>query len=200
MSMGLGLGLGIGTSSRAATTLNPNGGPELLLQTEIVTTGDKSAEGQLIKAVAFPWLEIVDHLERNPEFLFQFRHAPRKFEEFIAACYDRQGFDVVLTPQRGDGGCDVIATRRDWGSIRFLAQVKAYAPGHLVTHGDVREMLGVLVDHPSASKGIITTTSDFQPGILKEDSTFAKYIPTRLELKNGRDTLDWIKSIKSEGA
>jgi len=198
MRMGIGLGLGMMPVARPA--IATNGGPELLLQAEIVLMGDKTAEGQLVKAAAFPWIEIVDHLERDPEFLFQFRHEHRKFEEFIAACYHRQGFEVTLTPQRGDRGRDVIAFKKGWGAVRFLEQAKAYAPGHLVDHDDVRAMLGVLYADPSASKGIITTTSDFQPGILKEGSEFAPFMPSRLELKNGKSTLEWIKSIRAEQA
>lgn len=197
--VGFGLGLGLGFTSSFNTPAQPrmaNGGPELLLQAEILHRGDKTNEGVLVRAVALPWFEIVDHLNRDPDFIHQFVAQPRKFEEFIAACYERAGFDeVVLTPQRGDGGRDVIATKNGWGSVRFLEQTKAYSPGHLVTHDDVRAMVGTLNMDPKASKGLVTTTSDFQPGILKSDSQFAQLIPHRLELKNGAATLEWIKSI-----
>lgn len=198
VGMGLNLGLGLGSSSRPAQPNISNGGPELLLQAEIVHRGDKTSEGVLVRAAAVPWLEIVDHLVRDPSFLFQFVQNPRKFEEFIAACYERAGFDeVTLTPQKGDRGRDVIAVKRGFGSVRFLEQTKAYSPGHLVTHDDVRGMIGTLTGDQRASKGLITTTSDFQPGILKPDSEFAQFLPHRLELKNGSATLDWIKSLSN---
>ena len=195
--VGMGLGLGLGLGNRRSTPSNiSNGGPELLLQTEILHRGDKTVEGVLVRAVAIPWLEIVQHLNRDASFLFQFVKNPRKFEEFIAASYERAGFDeIVLTPQRGDGGRDVIATKNGWGSVRFLEQTKAYSPGHLVTHDDVRAILGALSTDQKASKALITTTSDFQPGILKADSEFAAFVPHRLELKNGTKTLEWIRSI-----
>ena len=201
--VGMGLGLGLGLSPPPppppAQPINANGGPELLLQAEILSLGDKTHEGALVRAVSLPWLEIVEHLARNPDFLFSFVQNPRKFEEFIAACYDKAGFDeVTLTPQRGDGGRDVIVVKKGFGSIRFLEQVKAYSPGHLVTHDDVRAMAGTLMMDHNASKGIITTTSKFQPGILKPDSEFAKLMPHRLELKDGMATLDWIESIRAE--
>lgn len=198
MSLGLGLGLG---SSRvpAQPKIESNGGPEILLQAQLVVRGPKTAEGFLVRAAAFPWLEIADHLRREPDFLFQFAQNPNRFEEFIAGCYERAGFDeVILTPQRNDKGRDVIAIKRGFGSLRFLEQVKAYSPGHLVTHNDVRAMQGTLMGDPRASKGIITTTSDFQPGILKPGSEFAPFMPHRLELKNGAATLEWIESIRSE--
>lgn len=200
--VGMGIGLGLGFSSPRPSPVQPisgNGGPELLLQAEILSIGDKTSEGALVRAVSLPWLEIVDHLTRDPSFLFSFAQNPRKFEEFIAACYDKAGFDeVTLTPQRGDGGRDVIVVKKGFGSIRFLEQVKAYSPGHLVTHDDVRAMFGTLTMDHNASKGIITTTSQFQPGILKADSEFAKLMPHRLELKDGVATLEWIESVRAE--
>jgi restriction system protein len=173
------------------------GGPELLLQAQIVLHGSATHEGVLIKAVAQPWREIVDHLSKDASLLARFAQNPRFFEEFIAASYERAGFDeVTLTPQRGDGGRDVIAVKRGFGSIRFLEQTKAYSPGHLVTHDDIRAMLGVLYRDGNSSKGLVTTTSDFQPGILKKDSEFSPFLPHRLELKNGHDLVDWLKEIR----
>ena len=57
-------------------------------------------------------------------------------------------------------------------------------------------MLGSLTANPNSSKCIITTTSDFEPGIIKPGSDLAQFIPYRLELKNGPAILDWIESIK----
>jgi hypothetical protein len=65
----------------------------------------------------------------------------RKLEEMIAAAYDKAGFDeVILTPRSGDLGRDIIASRKDWGRVRFIDQVKAYKPGHLVTAEEVRAL------------------------------------------------------------
>lgn len=56
-------------------------------------------------------------------------------------------------------------------------------------------MLGVLSVDRNSSKGLITTTSDFQPGILKAGSEFGAFLPHRLELKNGADLLEWLNEI-----
>ncbi|MBI3468598.1 MAG: restriction endonuclease [Planctomycetes bacterium] len=169
--------------------------PEVLLQATIVNLGDRTNDGHLIIAVAIPWLAILREIERDPDFLFRFATNPRKFEEFIAGAYHRAGWpQVELTPRSNDGGRDVIATKPGFGSIRFLDQVKAYSPGTLVTHNDVRAMLGVLQTDVNASKGLITTTSDFQPGILSSDE-FKRFLPHRLELKNGRQLRGWLMSI-----
>jgi restriction system protein len=68
--------------------------------------------------------------------------------------------------------------------VRIIDQVKAYAPGHRVPANDVRALLGVLQADQAASKGLVTTTSDFAPGV-HTDPFIAPFIPTRLELVNG---------------
>lgn len=167
---------------------------ELLLQA-IVDPVEKSKEGQLIRAIAIPWLKIAKEIERDPNFLFHFAQNPRKFEEFIAATYAQEGWtDVILTPRSGDHGRDVIATKAGIGSIRFLDQCKAYSRGRLVRHEDVRAMYGVLNLYPNSSKAIITTTSDFQPGIMNSDE-FKAVMPHRLELRNGVALREWLQRI-----
>lgn len=168
--------------------------PELLLQATLVEQSSRTDEGVLIRSVALPWLQIYRQIGRDPHFLMQFVGHPRKFEEFIAGVYCQAGFEVTLTPRSGDGGRDVIASRPGFGAIRFLEQIKAYKPGHLVTHDDVRAILGVLSADLNASKCLITTTSDFQPTVTTCDQ-FKPFIPNRLELKNGKQTLEWLKSI-----
>lgn len=172
-----------------------SGGSVLLLQS-VVSLHGSVADGQLVRCLSIPWQAIVMEIERDPRFLPQFSTQHRRFEEFLAASYERAGFEVTLTPQRGDRGRDVIATLRGLMTIRILDQAKAYKPGHLVTHDDVRAMLGTLATDSNASKGVITTTSDFQPGILSGDE-FERFLPYRLELKNGQQLTQWLSSIKN---
>lgn len=171
-----------------------NEGSVLLLQS-VVSFHGSVADGQLVQCLSVPWQAIVSEIERNPNFLPQFATQHRRFEEFLAASYERAGFEVTLTPQRGDRGRDVIATLRGLMTVRILDQAKAYKPGHLVTHDDVRAMLGTLATDSNASKGVITTTSDFQPGILSGDE-FDRFVPYRLELKNGLQLSQWLSDIK----
>lgn len=168
--------------------------PELLLQAEILDLGEKTDEGNIVRTVALPWKQILGEIKRDPDFLYQFVGYPREFEEFIAGVYDQSGYEVVLTPRSGDGGRDIIASKHGFGCVRLLEQIKAYKPGHLVTHEDVRAMLGVLSTDNNASKALITTTSDFQPRILTSPE-FAQFIPNRLELKNGSQVLDWLDTL-----
>ena len=165
--------------------------PSVLLQAVIIP-GDKTAEGQLVEAVAVPWFEIIELIIRSPDAIYEIDW--RKWEEIIAGAYKQQGFEVELTPRSNDKGRDVIATLRGFGSVRFFDQVKAYRPGHVVTAEEVRAMVGVLSLQPDISKGLVTTTSSFAPGIM-EDPDIARFMPHRLELKPRDALLDWLASI-----
>ena len=158
---------------------------DLLLQAVIVP-GDKTTEGRLIEAVAIPWFDIIALLRKDPSVAFQI--SPDKWEEIIAGAYHKSGFEeVTLTPRSGDHGRDVIAVKKGLGSIRVIDQVKAYKPGHLVTADDVRALVGVL-QGDGASKGFLTTTSDFAPR-LRKDPLILKFMPSQLELIDGKRLL-----------
>lgn len=164
--------------------------PGLVLQTAVIETGNATDDGVLVQAVALPWLEIISRIEKDPDFLYQvpWRHV----EELIAGAYKREGWDeVTLTPAHGDGGRDIIAARRSPCAIRVIDQAKAYALGHRVTANNVRALLGVLSSDLNVSKGFVTTTADFAPGILK-DRSITPFLPYRLELRNGTQLTTWL--------
>ena len=163
----------------------------ILLQSVIVPE-DKNKEGLLIKAVDIPWFTIIKMMENDPHVIFQI--SSEKWEEIIAGAYKEAGFDkVILTPRSGDLGRDVIAIKKGLGEVRVIDQVKAYKPGHLVTANDVRAIMGVL-QTDGASKGFLTTTSDFAPKI-KHDPLIQPFIPQRLELINGEKLLDRLSEL-----
>jgi restriction system protein len=166
----------------------------VLLQTLVIPAG-RTSEGQLIKAVALPWFDIVALLRHNPRAAFEI--PPEKWEEIVAGAYKKAGFDeVTLTPRSGDHGRDVIAVKRGLGSVRVIDQVKAYTPPHLVTADDVRALMGVL-QGDQASKGFLTTTSDFAPR-LSEDPLIRPFIPSRLGLINGTDLTARLRELAGE--
>lgn len=153
----------------------------LLLKTVIVP-GESTSEGRLIESVAIPWFDIISLIKDDLSIAYQI--PPEKWEEIVAGAYKRAGFDeVILTPRSGDFGRDVIAIKKGIGYVRIIDQVKAYKPGHLVKANDVRALIGVL-HGDEASKGFLTTTSDFAPKI-KDDPLITPFIPARLELING---------------
>ena len=135
---------------------------QIVLKTLIVP-GDKTKEGILVSSIAFPWLQIVELIAADPNSVYEIPW--RKWEEIIAGAYSKHGYEVILTPRSGDGGRDVIATKNGIGSIRIFDQVKAYKPPLVVTADEVRSMLGTITGYQNVSKGIITTTATFAPGV-----------------------------------
>lgn len=137
-------------------------------------------DGEVISYVDPVYRHLVTLIEKNPEIIYEIDD--RKWEEIIAAAYDKEGFDeVILTPRSGDHGRDVIAVKKGFGSIKFIEQVKAYKPGHIVKADEVRALLGVLSGEQNASKAIFTTTSTFAPRI-ESDKLIKPFLPYRLEL------------------
>ncbi|MBD3672752.1 MAG: restriction endonuclease [Planctomycetaceae bacterium] len=163
-----------------------------LLLKGLLIPESKTEEGTLIRAVAPAWFEIIRQLRENPAAAFEI--PPRKWEEIVAGAYDAAGFDeVILTPASGDLGRDVIAVKRGIGQVRVIDQVKAYQPGHLVTANDVRALMGVL-EPDGASKGFVTTTSDFAP-MIASDPSIQHFIPGRLELVNGEQLFSRLSDL-----
>lgn len=158
----------------------------------IVKFGNKTEEGKLIQSVTVPWLDIIEVLKNDPSAAFQI--SPNKWEEIIAGAYKKAGFEeVTLTPRSGDRGRDIIAIKKGLGFIRIIDQVKAYKPPHLVTANDVRALCGVL-NWDGASKAFLTTTSDFAP-MVANDPSIAHYMPSRLELINGKALFERLQKI-----
>ena len=179
------------TTVTSTATMTVISSTNLLLQTVIVP-GAKTAEGRLIEAVALPWYEIIEVLKNDPTIAYQI--SAQQWEEIIVGAYKKAGFDeVTLTPRSGDYGRDVIAVKRGLGFVRVIDQVKAYKPDHLVTADDVRALIGVL-HGDGASKGFLTTTSDFARR-LQADPLIIPFIPSRLELINGKALLRRLEEL-----
>lgn len=150
-------------------------------------------EGILVKSASIVWARIVEELEADWTKAHQI--PSQVWEEIVAGAFKKAGFeDVILTPGSGDFGRDVIACSRGVGCIKIIGSVKAYKPGHLVKHDDVRALLGVLNGEQNASKGIVATTSDFAPKIAT-DPFIKPYLPTRLELLNGPELQHWLVKL-----
>jgi restriction system protein len=178
------------------------GGPHVNIQSTIATLvlqglivpESKVSEGVLIKSTSAVWIEIAKMLGRDASLFAQL--SPTQLEELVAGAYERAGYQVILTPRSGDYGRDVIATSSGVGLIKILGSVKRYAPDHLVTAESCRSLMGVVAADPKASKGIITTTSDFAP-MVRTDPSIAPFLPTRLELMNGEELQKWLVELSA---
>jgi restriction system protein len=186
---------GYGTGGYGTDAYGDGGEPqlELMLQT-VVTLGEKTREGHIIEAVTIPWFQIVTAIVRDPRVMQELD--ARRWEEMLAGAYKAAGYRVTLTPRSGDKGVDVIATKDDVVSIRIIDQMKAYAPGNLVEHSDLRDLLGALAIHPAASTAIITTTSDFAPSVYS-DPELQRLMPTRVDLRPGPKLIEWMDQIRN---
>lgn len=159
----------------------------------IIIAERKTHEGILVRSTAALWAELVSRLGKDWSVALQL--SPWEWEEMVAGAFKKDGFDeVTLTPRSRDYGRDVIAIKHRVGCVKIIGSVKAYKPGNLVRHDDVRALLGVLSGERDASKGIITTTSDFAPGIAS-DPGIAPFLPTRLELMNGEQLRKWLTKL-----
>jgi restriction system protein len=165
--------------------------PRIIIESLIIP-GESTKEGMLIQGVSALWFEVLRWIKANPEHIYHL--GCWKWEELLAGAYKQAGWEVVvLTPKRGDHGIDVIAERADWGQLRFLLldQMKAYKPDHCIGPDEIRQMKGVLLDHPEASKGLITTTADFTPGAFDA----ARNLAPRLELRPRDKLVEWLTSL-----
>ena len=166
----------------------------IVVQSVVETLGH-STEGEIVQTLGPAWQAILNAIAADPNALE--RLSPRQLEELIAASYDKAGFDeVILTPRSGDLGRDVIAVKRGFFSVRIIDQVKHFSPGHRVAANDVRALVGVLLSDERATKGFVTTTSRFAPGIAT-DPFIAKHVPYRLELIDGPSLISRLLSLGS---
>ena len=167
--------------------------PGLMLQSAVVLYGSDVAEGLLVETVAPAWFAIVTCIENDPGYFY--RIPWRYLEELIAGAYERDGWEeVTLTPRSRDHGRDIIAVRHGVCSVRIFDQVKAYAKDRCVSADEVRALLGVLASDLNVSKGFVTTTARFAPGI-KDDPTIRPFMPYRLELREGDECRKWLLSV-----
>jgi restriction system protein len=162
---------------------------------EIITLGSKTGEGRIVELVRPAWDTMIKIIERDPNEIMKID--PRKFEELIAAAYERTGlFDIVeLTPHSNDKGRDVVATRNGMYSIRIFDQVKRYRINRPVTYEEVMAFFGVISSAPNVSKGVITTTSSFAPTLMDNEDV-RRLVPHKVELKPRDILLPWLYGLR----
>jgi len=141
----------------------------------------------IIIATEFINERLLEELKKDPEKMFSL--SPRQFEELVAELFYREGFDVELTPEKKDGGRDVIAiSHNELSSHLYLAECKRYSPNRPVGVEYVRSLYGV-VEAEKATRGIIATTSYFTKGA----QAFSQDLKWRIGLKDYTNLQSWIK-------
>jgi restriction endonuclease len=105
---------------------------------------------------------LIAALARDPELLYTVSY--RKFEELVAHLYEREGYEVELTPVSGDEGVDIYAVQRtSFGSFLTVVDCKRYRRDRPVEVGLIRQLFGT-VEAKDASVGVLATTSYFTKG------------------------------------
>ena len=103
--------------------------------------------------------------------------SPIKFEQYCKKILENAGFEVETTKVVGDGGIDLIATKKElFTSGKYIIQCKRYAGS--VGEPILRDLYGV-VTAEKANKGILMTTGYFTSSAI----SFASDKP--LELIDG---------------
>jgi hypothetical protein len=117
---------------------------------------------------------------------------PIMFEEVVAELFIEEGYEIVLTPPRADGGKDIYVYKIDpLTHTKFLVECKRYVPPLKVDVSVARQLYGV-VQQEQATGGIIVTTSYF----TKPAKDFAARVPYQLFLTDFDDLSQWLKKIK----
>jgi restriction endonuclease Mrr len=114
---------------------------------------------------------------------------PIRFEELVAELFEEDGYRVILTPPRADGGKDIYVYRSDDKlQTSWLVECKRYVPPNKVGVETARQLYGI-VQHERRSGGVIVTTSYFTRG-AKE---FAETVPYQLFLRDFDDLQTWLQ-------
>jgi restriction system protein len=110
-------------------------------------------------------IDLLQLLKEDPDRVHAL--SPRQFEEFVAALYEKHGFEVELTPPSKDGGLDLYAVRYEpYGKVLTIVECKRNAPDRPVGVEIVRSLYGAVEDK-GASIGVLATSSSFTAGAKK---------------------------------
>jgi hypothetical protein len=129
--------------------------------------------------------ELIKTFSKQPNLLYSI--TPRQFEEVIAEIFGSFGYQIELTAQTQDHGCDIIAVTRSHGiALSLLIECKRYRPEHKVGIAYVQRLLGVKIAE-RANKALLVTTSSFS----KPANDFASQHFWDLELKDHHAVIEW---------
>jgi hypothetical protein len=186
------------TAGRDDTTgiVDPDGQP-LSARSEhrLVSTGVLGPDGQPLGSGSVPFQRLVLSQKKvSDELLARLKAHPeemrkldwRAFEELVAELFERDGFEVEMTPLTGDRGVDLFAARKErWGTMLYVVQCKRYTAK--IGPSFVREFAWVINRH-DANHGVLATTSHFTPGAVAEQ----QLLPYRMSLADFHVLERWL--------
>jgi len=135
---------------------------------------------------------LIAALAQNPDLMHELH--PRRFEELVAALFDRMGWEVDLTSRSRDGGRDVLAVRHDdVGTFLTLVECKRFRPDRKVGVALVRSLYGVVTSE-RASHGVIATTSSFS----RDAREFQQNLRYQVSLRDFRHLAEWCRRYRRQ--
>ncbi len=151
---------------------------------------DHSYIQEINRSVVVVGENVIEKLKKWPEDVYKL--SPHKFEEMIAALLADQGCKVEMTLKTRDGGKDIIASMDTAiGKVITLVEAKRYNDTRPVRVELLRQLYGVLHDHP-ASHAMLVTTSYF----TRDAEEFQRRHDYELSLRKFADIKNWIEIYK----
>lgn len=119
----------------------------------------------------------------------------RQFEYLTGQYFKHLGYEVTITPPRGDGGVDVIAkkTGEMLGPELVIAQCKRHSETNTVSIETVKAFYTDVNDR-KATRGVVVTTSAFETGA----KNFCEAHNFRLTAVDGARVADWLKALAGQ--
>lgn len=130
--------------------------------------------------------EVMKMIAKEPSSIYDL--PSRRFEELVAKIFEDQGYEVSLTPEKKDGGYDILCRSNEkLLNLLFLVECKKYARNRPVGVEVVRGLFGV-TEMKKANFGMIVTTSSFTKGAQMEKLQMG----SRMNLKEFDDLKKWL--------
>lgn len=88
---------------------------------------------------------------------------PREYEKYVRELFNEQGYSTELTPQSGDYGIDIFASK---GEEKIAIQVKMYGNSRKVNRSAIMELHGSK-DYFGCNKAILVTNGEIMPDAIE---------------------------------
>jgi restriction system protein len=148
---------------------------------------DEEEITQIVQSSEKQFADLIRYFAKHPEKMREM--PPRKFEEFIADLFAKEGHKVELTKVTRDGGRDILVfPESSLGRHLHLIECKRYADSKPINVSLVRSLYGV-VEQERATAGMLVTTTHFTPPAIQ----FIDSLKNRLAKKDYDDVVKWIK-------
>ena len=135
--------------------------------------------------------ELIAALSADPTLMYGLH--PRRFEELVARLFERQGFNVTLTPASKDGGFDFFAElQTPMTSLLVMAECKRYSPERKVGIEVVRGLHSVMETN-KANKALVITSSFFTAGAIE----YQRVLGAKMGLNDYNDLVTWLQAKRN---